>query len=683
MTEAVRNALDVLRRGDYKQNRIDNAEYDMTEALKEIPLGMHNTVMMEDMLKRETPHFLEHDRFGFNRTLKYLPYILVERKGILKKKNTFGGNVTPNYCRLIDRGLERLVVEIEERAKGAADGKERQFYEAMRRSTEAVIELADRYLEAAKNAGNQILAEGLSQVPRKPARSFYEACLFFKILVFALRCSGVNHMTLGRFDQYMLPYYEADLARGVSREALLETLELFFISLNVDGDLYVGIQTGDNGQSMVLGGFDREGNSMYNDLSALCMEASLELSLIDPKINLRVGKNTPDWLYEYGTKMTKQGLGFPQYCNDDVIVPYMRSLGYEEEDAYNYAVAACWEVISPNNGADENNRATFNYPLIVNQAIHTWLTRSQSFEELLAHVRDGMIAECQRIREEFSLRLHPGFYEARNLFLSVMVDGCLEKGRDACQGGAKYNNYGCHGAGIANATDALAAIRQVVYEEGSVSPAELLAALDANFEGYEALRNRLLACPKMGNHDDRADGIADFLMTVTEDHMHGKPNERYGGVWRMGTGSAMEYVLSAKLCPATADGRRNGEPYGCSFSPSVSVKLNGPLSVIQSFTKHPMNRCSNGGPTTLELHDTVFRNEEGEKKVAQLVKTFIHLGGHQLQLNSINRDRLLDAKAHPENYPNLIVRVWGWSGYFCELDPEYQNHIISRTEFSV
>ena len=221
-----------------------------------------------------------------------------------------------------------------------------------------------------------------------------------------------------------------------------------------------------------------------------------------------------------------------------------------------------------------------------------------------------------------------------------------------------------------------------MFEDRTVSAAELLSALNANFEGYESLRNLLVACPKMGNNDDRADAVADVLMTAAEDAMHGKPNGWFGGVWRMGTGSAMEYVLSAKQCPATADGRHDGEAYGCSFSPALGSKLNGPLSVIQSFTKHKMDRISNGGPLTLELHDTVFRNEEGEKKVALLVKAFIHLGGHQLQLNSINRDRLLDAQAHPEDHKNLIVRVWGWSGYFCELDPEYQNHIIRRTEFT-
>ena len=503
------------------------------------PEGVTGPVMMEDMLRRETPRLLDGDRFGFHRSLVKLPYIWYIKKGKLRKKNTFGGNFTPNYRRIMEQGLEALTEEIDQRLPSAKDEEAKTFYEAMRRSTLAVEEIADRYRALAQSEGNEQLYRGLCQVPRKPARTFYEACLFMKILIYALRCSGVNHITLGRFDQYMRSFYEADRARGVSREELLETLELFFISINLDGDIYVGIQTGDNGQSMVLGGFDENGNSMYNELSELCMDASLELSLIDPKINLRVGKNTPDWLYEKGTKMTKQGLGFPQYCNDDIIVPYMISLGYDKEDAYNYTVAACWEVISPNNGADEDNRGTLNYPLVVNRAIHAHLATSDSFDALMAHVREAIAEECEMIRETHSLELHPEIYPERNLFASVMIDGCLEKGRDHLRGGAKYANYGCHGAGISNATDALAAVRQVIYEEGSVSPSELLAAMDADFEGYESLRNRLLACPKMGNNDDRADGIAHLLMTAAEDAMHGKPNGRFGGVWRMGTGSAM------------------------------------------------------------------------------------------------------------------------------------------------
>jgi len=145
----------------------------------------------------------------------------------------------------------------------------------------------------------------------------------------------------------------------------------------------------------------------------------------------------------------------------------------------------------------------------------------------------------------------------------------------------------------------------------------------------------------------------------------------------------MEYVLSSEGVPATANGRRAGQPYPSSFSPSMDVKTSGLLSVIQSFTKYDMTNIINGGPLTLELHDTVFRNDEGIDKVAQLVRAFVRLGGHQLQLNAINRDRLLDAQKHPENYPNLIVRVWGWSGYFNELDVKFQDHIIRRVEYSV
>lgn len=678
MTEAVKRSLGVLKKGEYKTRRIDNT-FDMGEELREIPMGLWNSVMLERMLERETPYLLEGDRFGFNRTLKELPSCVIEWKGEVKRRKIFGGNFTPNYKRVMETGFDGILTQICNNATDA-DEKGKEFYEAMERSVLAMQSMADRYCRVAEQEGNRMLADALSHVPAQPARSFYEACVFFKLLIYSFRCSGVNHITLGRFDQYMLSYYLADRERGISREELLETLELLFISLNVDGDIYEGIQTGDNGQSMVLGGFDADENSLYNDLSALCMEASMELSLIDPKINLRVGKNTPDWLYEYGTKMTKQGLGFPQYCNDDVIVPYMMSLGYEKEDAYNYTVAACWEVISPNNGADEDNRGTLNFPLVVNRAIHAYLEKASTFDELLSFVCKEIAAECKAIQNGQKIS---DYREWMNYPVSIAVDGCLEKGRSVYSGGAKYYNYGCHGAGIANAADALAAIRTLIYEETSLSAKELLSALNANFEGYESLRNRLLSCPKMGNNDDRVDAIADRLMTAAEDAMHGKPNGWFGGVWRMGTGSAMEYVLSAKMCPATADGRGDGEPYGCSFSPSISVKLNGPLSVIQSFTKHKMDRISNGGPLTIELHDTVFRNEEGEKKVAQLVKAFIHLGGHQLQLNSINRDRLLDAQAHPENHKNLIVRVWGWSGYFCELDPEYQNHIIARTEFSV
>lgn len=241
-------------------------------------------------------------------------------------------------------------------------------------------------------------------------------------------------------------------------------------------------------------------------------------------------------------------------------------------------------------------------------------------------------------------------------------------------------NYGCHGAGIANAADALTAVKKLIYDEKTISAQELLYALSVNFDGCTKIRNALRACPKMGNNDDYADDSAVILMDAFSQNLNNRPNG-IGGIWRAGTGSAMEYIFRGEKCPATADGRKSGEPYSSSFSPSLDVKPDGLLSVISSFTKYDMTNIINGGPLTVEVHDTVFRNDIGIKKTAALVKSFIDMGGHQLQINSVNRDTLLDAQKHPEKYPNLIVRVWGWSGYFNELDVKYQNHIIRRCKF--
>jgi formate C-acetyltransferase len=266
------------------------------------------------------------------------------------------------------------------------------------------------------------------------------------------------------------------------------------------------------------------------------------------------------------------------------------------------------------------------------------------------------------------------------------MEGCLERGKDLSEG-LKYNNFGIHGAGAANAADALAAVMQFVFEAGSMPPGDLLSALDANFAGYEPLRCKLAEeGPKVGNNDPDADT---FLIQLFDDFAEacetygGTPR---GGILRPGTGSAMYYIWLATghegmrepVVGATAEGRRRGEPFSANLSPSLGIRVRGPISMLQSFAKIDYQRIFNGGPITMELSDTVFRNPESIRKTAMLVRTFAQLGCQQLQLNSLNLETLLDAKLHPEKHQNLIVRVWGWSGYFCELAPEYQDQIISR-----
>ena len=274
-----------------------------------------------------------------------------------------------------------------------------------------------------------------------------------------------------------------------------------------------------------------------------------------------------------------------------------------------------------------------------------------------------------------------GIYIIPSPLHSLMMEGCLENGSDVTKG-CVYNNYGIHGAGLSSAADMLASVKQYVYDECSVTKEELLLALENNFEGYDKLYHKLrYDGPKMAR-DEVSDSIGVRLLESFAKALEGRVNDR-GGIFRAGTGSAMFYIKFSENLPATPDGRRYGEAIPANYSPSLFAKADGPVSIITSFTKPDLARVANGGPLTLELHDTMFKNAEAISKTAYLVKSYIDLGGHQLQLNAVNRDMLVEAQKNPESYRNLIVRVWGWSGYFTELDKEYQDHIISRCEYTL
>ena len=221
--------------------------------------------------------------------------------------------------------------------------------------------------------GREDIVKVFDRIPRKGATNFREALQFFRVLHFALWLEGDYHNTVGRFDQYMYPYYKHDRNAGIyTKEEAFDLLCDFFLSFNKDSDMYVGQQQGDNGQSMVLGGIDKDGNNSYNELSELCLKASGELCLIDPKINLRVNKNTPLEIYDEGSRLTRLGLGFPQYSNDDVVIPGLVKMGYDYEDAVNYVVAACWEFIIPGVGDDIANVTGLNLPRTVDRTLREY-----------------------------------------------------------------------------------------------------------------------------------------------------------------------------------------------------------------------------------------------------------------------------------------------------------------------
>ena len=642
---------------------------------------------LKTMLQTEEPVLLPLERIVFTRRNPTV-FSLFTQEEMERIRQTYRihergevCNINVDYTSLLTSGLLEKKKEIEaRRAAFASRGEtEKAEYLAMQLEIlDAVQQLSDRYRWLAEKEGRTEVANRLARVPMYAPRTLPEALQMFRILHFTMWLGGNYHNTVGRLDQFLYPYYLNDIQEGrLTRETALEWMEEFFITFNRDSDLYPGMQQGDNGQSIMLGGTNPDGSSSYNELSEICLTASLELSLIDPKINLRVNHNTPLDAYVLGSRLTKQGLGFPQYANDDVVIPALLAYGYDQEDAYNYVVAACWEFIVPGKGMDVPNIDAVSFAAAAQRAVQEHLQEAESFAQLLEYAKQDIRKQALACAENTkNLYLFPA------PFLSLMMDGCVENGRDVSLG-CRYNNYGLHGTGIATAADTLAAVRTFVYGDHSISKEELLAALASNYEGKPELLAKLrYDAPKMGNNNPDADDIATLLLDAFADSLAGLQNDR-GGIFRAGTGTAMYYLWHAAALPATADGRRDGEVIAANFSPSIFARAKGPVSILQSFSKAHLSRVCNGGPLTLELHDTLFRNEEAIQKVALMVKSYMEMGGHQLQLNAVNRDTLFDAQKHPQEHRNLIVRVWGWSGYFVELDKEYQDHIIQRMELTL
>ena len=686
MTERIKSLLDRTFDKEQKKFRRDVDWKPLLQKFIDEKVGdeARARIGLEEMLKTEQPAFMEGETIAFLRTVKQIPDLHSDAEMDARKAagTAFGEkgvvfNLTADFGPTIRDGLDRRLAEMEAKlaeCRAANDAEGVEFLENAILSVKAVLDLADRYRAAAPN---QVIADTLAQVPHKGARTFHEALQALRILHYAMWCEGEYHCGLGRIDQYLFPYYDADIKAGrLTDVTALEELEEFFIACNRDSDLYIGVQQGDNGQSVMLGGKTRDGQNAFNALSRLAMKACGELKVVDPKINLRVDKETPLEIFEAGTELTKEGLGFPQYANDDVVIPALQKWGYELEDARDYSVAACWEFLVPGCGMDINNIDAVSMVGSLDKALRDVQATAQSFDDVKAAFKAEVEARAKALVRKYAhVEVLPG------PFVSVISTGCIAKARDLCKG-AKYNNFGIHGTGIAVAVDSLASVNELVFEKKLVTLAELVKLLDTDFAGRDDVLAAAKAAPKMGNADPKADDLAKWLIGFWGHAFDGAKNDR-GGVFRPGTGSAMYYIWHTREVAASADGRLKGHPFSANYAPSLEVAVKGPVSVVKSFTEPDLMPVSNGGPLTIEIHDSAFREADGVTKVAQLVKFFIDRGGHQMQINTINRETLLDAQAHPEKHRHLIVRVWGWSGYFVELDKCYQDQIIKRVELNV
>ena len=646
------------------------------------PPVLRRAVALEKVLAAEMPQFLPGERIAGLRTVANLPALFTEAEWTaMRQAHSFSEqgvpfNFTPDYPSVIARGLEAVRKDASARlaqAEAERDEAGVQFLRVGIQSIDAVLAFAEKYRQAAEADGLSEIAATLSQVPRHGARTLLEAMQSFRILHYALWCEGEYHNGVGRIDQWLYPYWRDDLAEGrLTRDEAFSLLEEFFLSFNRDSDLYVGVQQGDNGQSLMIGGCTRDGRDAWNDLSEAVLAASCELKLIDPKVNFRITAKTPLERLELGARLTRAGLGFPQYSNDDVVLPALEAWGYEPEDARDYTVAACWEFVIPGVCHEFVNLDAVSLPEALLKTI-----RASSAADRKSFMAD--LAKTLRADAEALLARYANLAALPAAFISMLCPIAVRQARNITEAG-KYHNWGVHGTGFSVAADSLAALEEAVFRKREVNLPEFAKVLEQNWRNAAALLAEVRnTAPKLGQNRPEADRALCDLVKLWEDTWNGLRNSQ-GGIVRPGTGSAMYYIWHSQDLGATPDGRLAGEPFSANYAPSLDVPVDGPLSVIRSFTAPNLEGVCNGGPLTIEIHNSVFSAPNATWQVAALIAEFARRGGHQLQLNSINRETLLDAQAHPEKHRHLIVRVWGWSGYFVELDKVYQDHIIRRAE---
>ena len=423
-------------------------------------------IRLKFVLDNETPVVYPFEKIAFTRTIQTIPELFTEEemqelssKFHIHEKGDVC-NINVDYSLLMKAGFAGTKKKLETLIGNSDDEKKKHYWLLQMDILDSVLSLMKRYVKKAEEINNITVRDTIEYLLEKPPVTLLQAMQMFRIIHFTMWAGRNYHNTIGRFDQLFYPYYKHDLDSGVLNDSsTLELVEEFFLSFNRDSDLYPGMQQGDNGQSLVLGGYDLDGNDLYNGFSDIAMQASLDLHLIDPKINLRVNSKTPLDRYILGTHMTKQGLGFPQYSNDDVVVKGLIDLGYRPEDAINYVVAACWEFIIPGKAMDIPNIAAFSFAESIRKTTIENLSNVKSFKEFLNLVDMQINKDANALLDSIK-----DVYIFPAPFLSLMIDGAVEKAKDISLG-ADYNNYGIHGTGIATAVDSLAEIKEHVFDK--------------------------------------------------------------------------------------------------------------------------------------------------------------------------------------------------------------------------
>ena len=591
---------------------------------------------------------------------------------VMKTRHTVGGrgytHSVPNYGRVMREGLTEYTRRIQENlttAQQRQDGERIDLYLGLLDVLAGVKNWHERILELLRSAcSDERLISAYERVPFQPARNFFEAMVAYNFTYYLDDCDNP-----GRVDQELFPYYERDLASGdtAHQEAVQLIRRLWE---NADAN---------SGWSAGIGGTASDGEAAYNDLTIACLEAAHKIRR--PNLQLHIRQDMPQEVWDAALDAIATGCGLPALYNEEEFLRSLRDahLGVREQDLGWYNGGGCTETMIHGCSNVGSLDAGINLPLILVDTLQNHLADANSFDELAAAYKKDVaavvadIAQDVNADQEAKSRLRP------QPMRSLLMDDCIDNGREFNAGGARYNWSVINVAGLANVIDSLAAVREVVFEKKEKTGAELAAILHQNYEGEETIRQRLERCPRFGNDDPKADEIAsDVAGFVFQEFLRYAP-------WRGGKFLAsclmfVTYTGAGVPVGATPDGRLAGAPLADSAGPVQGRDRGGPTAMLKSVGSIPHYLAPGTLVVNARFTKDFFATESGRAKLRDLVKTYFDMGGMQIQINVVDQEVLRDAIANPERHKDLIVRIGGYSEYFNRLSPALKQTVLERTE---
>ena len=673
-------------------------------------VGAHHATLLSNCLNEEEAKKWKEQEDAFIEQVAY--YI---KTGVLNCGPT-QGHLIPGHKKALKKGLIGIEEEANAQRKEADTEEKKDFLTAVLICIEGAKIFSHRYSQKAremaeteKNDGrkNELLeiAGICERVPYQPPQSFHEALqsVWFThaLVMFAESYPGPG-TSYGRFDQYMYPYYKKDIDSGkLTVEKAKELLMNFNIRHNYAYDAF-GTTSGKNGinagfgQLITLSGQGINGEDLTNDLTTLILDVNMDMNLLEPKLNVRVHANTPDWFLDRLIDDISRTQGCPFLLNfDSMSIKALEKSGLSREDAVDYGVVGCLE----NTAQGKDRSGTVDVNINLAKAVEFALNQGKdmlsgdqigektpdpttftSFEDFKA----AYFAQTKKIIElavnaynaADTLR---GVYEPVP-FLSLLVEGCMEKGKDVNLGGAIYNFITMEGVGFATAADSVIAIKKLVFDDNKISMDELVDAVKTDFADKANLRQLLLKAPKFGNDDDYADDIAREVSRFWALEVPKYSSPVTGRKYRAGYLSWNYFINMGPTTASTPDGRIRGQFLSNAIAPVQGMDKAGPTAAFQSVTKLGFDVIPNGASYTVTFNPAMLRDKEHRRKFAALLRAYEELGGTALQTNIVSRDTLVTAQKNPKDYENLLVRITGYNAYFTSIGKSLQDEVIARTQ---